>query len=163
MTITVPSRRAVAHPNDDGTAEVSGIVSDVTERRRMRADLAQAHAAMSHVVDAMDAHLFTLRIDGDGGHRAVYRGPNREALVGGRLPAGGDDEAAYDALIHPADRERRRDAIEFAPAGIRPPRNRASASPEACSMSAPSGAMTPAKTCSSKRRRIPSSSAACGA
>jgi diguanylate cyclase (GGDEF)-like protein len=109
--------RAVAHPNDDGTAEVSGIVSDVTERRRMRADLAQAHAAMSHVVDAMDAHLFTLRIDGDGGHRAVYRGPNREALVGGRLPAGGDDEAAYDALIHPADRERRRDAIEATAAG----------------------------------------------
>src|SRR5262249_1796972 len=110
--------RAVAHPNEDGTFEVSGIVSDVTESRRIRAELAQAHAAMSHVVEAMDAPLFTLRIDADGGHRAVYRGPNREALVGGSLPAGDDDDvAAYEALVHADDRDRRRAAIESTVAG----------------------------------------------
>ena len=42
------------------TVEISGIVSDVTERRRMRAELAEAHAALSQVVEAMDAHLYTL-------------------------------------------------------------------------------------------------------
>ena len=110
--------RAVAHPNDDGTFEVSGIVSDVTERRRMRAELAQAHAAMSQVVEAMDAHLFTLRIDPDGGHRAVFRGPNREALVGGPLhPGGEDDDAAFAALVHPDDRDRWRSAIDATGAG----------------------------------------------
>ena len=51
------------------SVEISGIVSDVTERRRMRAELAQAHAALSQVVEAMDAHLYTLRVDPDGAHR----------------------------------------------------------------------------------------------
>ncbi len=37
--------RAVAHPNGDGSFEVSGIVSDVTERRRMRDELEQARQA----------------------------------------------------------------------------------------------------------------------
>jgi diguanylate cyclase (GGDEF)-like protein len=107
--------RGVVHPNPDGSFEVSGICSDVTERRRMRAELAQTHAALSQVVEAMDAHLFTLRIDADGGHRAVYRGPNREALVGGTL--GSDDEHAYEALVHPDDRERWRSAIDATGAG----------------------------------------------
>jgi diguanylate cyclase (GGDEF)-like protein len=105
--------RAVAHRNPDGTFEVAGIVSDVTERLRMRTELAQAHAAVSQVVEAMDAHLFTLRIDADGSHRAVFRGPNREALVGGPFQAeGADDDDAYAALIHPDDRERWRCAID---------------------------------------------------
>jgi diguanylate cyclase (GGDEF)-like protein/PAS domain S-box-containing protein len=104
--------RAVAHRNPDGSAEVSGIVSDVTERRRMRAELARTHAALSQVVDAMDAHLFTLRIHPDGTTSDVYRGPNREALAGGALAVTGDEHAAYEALIHPEDRERWRSAID---------------------------------------------------
>ena len=66
----------------------------------MRAELARAHAALSQVVEAMDAHLYTLRIDADGGHRAIYRGPNREALVGGRSPALDDDDDVASALVH---------------------------------------------------------------
>ena len=54
----------------------------------MRAELAEAHAALSRVVEAMDDHLYTLRVDPDGGYRTVYRGPNREALAGGPLPGG---------------------------------------------------------------------------
>ncbi len=109
--------RGVAHPNPDGSFEVSGIVSDVTERRRMRAELAQTHAALSQVVEAMDAHLFTLRIDAGGGHRAVYRGPNREALVGGTLGESSDDDRAYEALVHPEDRDRWRSSIDATGAG----------------------------------------------
>jgi diguanylate cyclase (GGDEF)-like protein/PAS domain S-box-containing protein len=109
--------RAVAHKKPDGSAEVSGIVSDVTERRRMRAELAQAHAALSHVVDAMDAHLFTLRIHPDGTHSDVYRGPNREALVGGALAETGDGDASYAALVHAEDRERWRSAIDATETG----------------------------------------------
>ena len=67
------------------SVEISGIVSDVTERRRMRAELAQAHAALSRVVEAMDDHLLHAPGRADGGHRDVYRGPNREALIGGTL------------------------------------------------------------------------------
>ena len=99
--------RARCRRRPDGSVEASGIVSDVTERRRMRAELAQAHAALSQAVDAMDAHLYTLRVDPDGAHATVYRGPNREALAGGRLPDGADGDRRFETLVHPEDRRRR--------------------------------------------------------
>jgi diguanylate cyclase (GGDEF)-like protein len=103
--------RARCRRRPDGVVEASGIVSDVTERRRMRAELAQAHAALSQAVDAMDAHLYTLRVDPDGDHAAVYRGPNREALAGGPLPLGADGDRRFEALVHPEDRRRRSGAL----------------------------------------------------
>ena len=99
--------RARCRRRPDGAVEASGIVSDVTERRHMRAELAQAHAALSQAVDAMDAHLYTLRVDPDGSHAAVYRGPNREALAGGPLPDGPDGDRRFETLVHPEDRRRR--------------------------------------------------------
>ena len=99
--------RARCRRRPDGSVEASGIVSDVTERRRMRTELAQAHAALSQAVDAMDAHLYTLRVDPDGGHTAVYRGPNREALAGGELADGVDGDRRFDTLVHPEDRRLR--------------------------------------------------------
>jgi diguanylate cyclase (GGDEF)-like protein len=103
--------RAVARPRQDGAVEISGIVADVTERRRMRAELAEAHAALSRVVEAMDDHLYTLEVDPAGGSRAVYRGPNRAALAGGSLPAGAAGERIWESLLHPDDRERRHAAL----------------------------------------------------
>jgi diguanylate cyclase (GGDEF)-like protein len=95
----------------DGTVEASGIVSDVSERRHMRAELTQAHAALSQAVDAMDAHLYTLRVEGDGSRTTVYRGPNREVLIGGRLADGPGRDARFDELVHPDDRRRRGAAL----------------------------------------------------
>jgi diguanylate cyclase (GGDEF)-like protein len=95
----------------DGTAEISGIVSDVSERRRMRAELAEAHAALTRVVEAMDDHLFTLRVEPDGGFQIVYRGPHREALAGGPLPDGSDGDRVFESLVHTDDRERWHSAI----------------------------------------------------
>jgi diguanylate cyclase (GGDEF)-like protein len=102
--------RAATRRRPDGTIEISGIVSDVTERRRMREELAEAHAALSRVVEAMDDHLYTLEVGPDGTARAVYRGPNREALAGGPV-----DDPLWEALVHPDDRERRLDALALLP------------------------------------------------
>jgi diguanylate cyclase (GGDEF)-like protein len=93
--------RAAIRRRPDGTIEVSGIVSDVTERRRMRAELAEAHAALSRVVEAMDDHLYTLQVRPDGTAHTVYRGPHREALAGGPV-----DDELWPALVHPDDQER---------------------------------------------------------
>jgi diguanylate cyclase (GGDEF)-like protein len=95
----------------DGTIEVSGIVSDVSEPRRMRAELAEAHAALSRVVEAMDDHLFTLRVEPDGGYRTIYRGPHRDALAGGPLAVGAEGDRVWESLVHPADRELWRAAV----------------------------------------------------
>ncbi len=109
--------RAATRRRHDGTFEISGIVSDVTERRRMRAELAEAHAALSRVVEAMDDHLYTLRVGEDGGHHTLYRGPNREALFGGPLPGGSEDDRVWETLVHPDDREDWRAAFARLPDG----------------------------------------------
>jgi GGDEF domain-containing protein/PAS domain-containing protein len=96
--------RAATRRRPDGAVEISGIVSDVTERRRMRAELAETHAALSRVVDAMDDHLYTLRVERDGGYSTVYRGPHREALAGGLLPGGAQDDRIWESLVHADDR-----------------------------------------------------------
>lgn len=104
--------RAATRRRADDTIEISGIVCDVTERRRMRAELDRAHAGLSRVVEAMDDHLYTLEVDAGGGFRAVYRGPHREALAGGPLDGGPEDDRIWESLVHPDDRERWRAAIE---------------------------------------------------
>ena len=109
--------RAATRRRRDGTVEISGIVSDVTEQRRMRAELAAAHAAVSRVVEAMDDHLYTLRVLPDGGCTAAYRGPHREALVGGPLPGGADDDRLWASLLHPDDRARWEMALRRLPNG----------------------------------------------
>jgi diguanylate cyclase (GGDEF)-like protein len=98
--------RAATRRLPDGSVEISGIVSDVSERRRMRAELAEAHASLSRVVEAMDDHLYTLRVAPDGGYTSVYRGPHRAALAGGPLPSGAEGERLWESLVHPDDRER---------------------------------------------------------
>ena len=109
--------RAATRRLHDGTVEISGIVSDVTERRRMRAELDQAHSALSRVVESMDGHLYTLQADPESGYRTVYRGPNREALVGGPLPGGAEDDRLWESLVHPDDRERWLAAVGQLPEG----------------------------------------------
>jgi PAS domain-containing protein len=103
--------RAATRLLADGTVEISGIVADVSERRRMRAELAEAHAALSRVVEAMDDHLFTLRVEADGGYQTVYRGPHRDALAGGPLAPGAAGDRVWESLVHPDDRERWADAV----------------------------------------------------
>jgi diguanylate cyclase (GGDEF)-like protein len=109
--------RAATRRRPDGSVEISGIVCDVTERRRMRAELAEAHAALSRVVEAMDGHLYTLHVDADGSYRTVYRGPNREALAGGPLTGGVADDKVWESLLHPDDRERWRSVVARLPEG----------------------------------------------
>ena len=103
--------RAATRRLPDGTVEISGIVSDVSERRSMRAELDEAHAALSRVVDAMDDHLYTLRIAPDGGYETVYRGPHRSALAGGTVPGGAVGDRLWESLVHPDDHGLWRSAV----------------------------------------------------
>jgi diguanylate cyclase (GGDEF)-like protein len=105
--------RADVRRKDDGVVEVSGICSDVTERRRMRDELDAAHLAMSRVVEAMDGHLFTLRVNPDGTFEPIFTGPNREALLGGHVPI----EQSWEPLVHPEDHARWSAAVARFPLG----------------------------------------------
>ena len=103
--------RAVTRIRPDGIVEVSGIVADVTDRRHLRAELTRAHSALSRVVEATDDHLYTLAVDQGGSWRAVYRGPNRDALMGRPATDDGADEDLWASLIHHEDRGRWGDAL----------------------------------------------------
>jgi diguanylate cyclase (GGDEF)-like protein len=109
--------RAATRRRADRAVEISGIVCDVTERRRLRAELADAHASLSRVVEAMNGHLYTLQIDALGVARTVYRGPNREALLGGPLAGGVEDDRVWGSLVHPDDREHWQSALARLPEG----------------------------------------------
>ena len=111
ITRWVHDRAATRHL-EDGTVEISGIVSDVSERRHMRAELAEAHAALSRVVEAMDDHLYTLRVEPAGGYRTIYRGPHRDALAGGPVAGGAEGDRLWESLVHPDDRPLWRWAVE---------------------------------------------------
>jgi diguanylate cyclase (GGDEF)-like protein/PAS domain S-box-containing protein len=102
--------RATARRLQDGSVEVSGIVSDVTERRRLHTELASAHSALARVVEAMDDHLYTLGPDDDGRYRSIYRGPNLERFTGRPL-AHADVDELWASMVHPHDRAGRDAAL----------------------------------------------------
>jgi diguanylate cyclase (GGDEF)-like protein/PAS domain S-box-containing protein len=102
--------RAIARRRDDGIVELSGIVSDITERRRLHTELASAHSALARVVEAMDDHLYTLGPEPDGRYRSVYRGPNLERLTGRPL-AHADVDDLWASMVHPHDRDGRQGAM----------------------------------------------------
>ena len=162
--------RAAVRRNPDGTLEISGIVSDVTERRRMRAELARAHASLSQVVDSMDAHLYTLRVDADGSHardlpRPEPRGADgrRRCRTTTRRRSSGSctpTTAAAAARPSPASRQARRSRSSTACA--------ASTATSASSPSSCARAATPTARCSSTASAATSRSAggsrtSCGA
>jgi hypothetical protein len=74
-----------------------------------------------------------------------YRGPHREALVGGPLPGGADDDRLWASLLHPDDRARWETALRRLP-GSGPSSN---TRPTAGGSSTPPTASTPAPTSTS--------------
>ncbi len=72
----------------DGRLMVDGIVTDVTERRRMDSELAEARENLDRIVESIDESLYTLVGDEDGGWSCLYAGPGWELILGGPLPGG---------------------------------------------------------------------------
>ena len=121
-----PARRRRRHPlgarprggppHPDGTLEVSGIVSDVTERRRMRAELgAGPRDACRRSSTRWTRTSTRSRRPRREPPRPSTAGPNREVLTGGPLPAT-TRTTAFERLVHPDDRARRRAALAGSPA-----------------------------------------------
>ena len=116
--------RARAGCRPDGAVEISGIVSDVTERRRMRAELAQAHAALSR-----SSRRWTPTCTRSASTRTAAVAPstaarNREALAGGPLPDGATATSAVG--VARASRRPRALARPRCPGSPRPSRSSSS-------------------------------------
>jgi diguanylate cyclase (GGDEF)-like protein len=60
-------------------------------------------SALLRVVSATDLYLYTNEHLRDGSRRSVFSGPNRERLMGGSPPPGGDVATEWERLIHPED------------------------------------------------------------
>jgi two-component system cell cycle response regulator len=72
----------------------------VRDRRRRRQDQS---AALLRISEAIDDYLYTNEHLPGGGRRSVFSGPNREKLMGGEVPPGGDVAREWERLIHPED------------------------------------------------------------
>jgi PAS domain-containing protein len=87
----------------DGRVLIDGVVIDVTERRRMTEQLAEASAMLTRVVEAIDEYLYTVEIV-DGAERSVWCGPGRVRVLGGGDPLRRDPDSEWAAAVHPDDR-----------------------------------------------------------
>jgi diguanylate cyclase (GGDEF)-like protein len=67
---------------------------------------AQAARHIELVLRTVNAHVHVTRIGPDGSRSEVYTGPGDDALLGTSWRGDEDRVAAWDAAIHPADRER---------------------------------------------------------
>jgi diguanylate cyclase (GGDEF)-like protein len=89
----------------DGRLMVDGIVTDVTERRRMDSELAEARENLDRIVESIDESLYTLVEDQDGRWSCLYAGPGWELILGGPLPPGAELHQVWRERVHPDDLE----------------------------------------------------------
>lgn len=67
-------------------------------------------ARLLEVVSRIDCHVYIGETLRGGGYREMFTGPGVEALLGGPIPAGVDPAQAWEAAVHPDDRERHANA-----------------------------------------------------
>jgi diguanylate cyclase (GGDEF)-like protein len=87
----------------DGSVLVNGVVIDVSGSRETSAQLVEASAMLTRVVEAIDEYLYTVEIEGDR-LRSVWRGPGRTRILGGADPLRRDPDNEWEAAIHVDDR-----------------------------------------------------------
>jgi diguanylate cyclase (GGDEF)-like protein/PAS domain S-box-containing protein len=96
--------RARPRKEADGGCFVDGIVSDVTEQRRVDDELAEARANIDRIVATIDESLYTIeRVEGSS-FRCLYAAPGFEAILGSQRLDEEELYAAWRAAVHPDDR-----------------------------------------------------------
>jgi diguanylate cyclase (GGDEF)-like protein len=98
-----------------GAIEVIGIATDISSSRAAAAALAASEAKLEHVLKAVDAYVYVLEEDGEGGWRTVSSSVPREKFMGGKREPGEPSRDEWFTRIHPDDRnQEQRQAAAFA-------------------------------------------------
>ena len=108
----IRARWKIFRDAQDVAQRVIGVVSDITERKRVEQELRSRQEMLEVAQKAARAEAFEWRIDGDEGEN---RGsPDREAMYG--IPAGSHDRTyeSWKTLVHPEDWPNVRAAIKAA-------------------------------------------------
>lgn len=90
---------------DGRQSGVVATVRDLTAQRRAEEQLGEAQRWIDGIVTALDEHLYAGRIDPDGTYHELYCGRNIERLIGRPLAPGENTATAWEASIHPDDRD----------------------------------------------------------
>jgi diguanylate cyclase (GGDEF)-like protein len=88
-----------------GAIEVIGIATDISSSRAAAAALAASEAKLEHVLKAVDAYVYVLEDDTDGGWRTISSSVTREKFMGGRRDRGEPSRNEWFERIHPDDRD----------------------------------------------------------
>lgn len=88
-----------------GRAEVDGVLVDVSRQNALFDDVRSLDSRLRHLLDALDAHVYTLVLSEDGAvARAEFLGPRLDVIYG-QVPAPHVDvDALWTGSVHPDDR-----------------------------------------------------------
>ncbi len=103
-----------------GRAEVDGVLVDVSRQNALFDDVRSLDSRLRHLLDALDAHVYTLVLSEDGAvARAEFLGPRLDVIYG-QVPAPHVDvDALWTGSVHPGRPPRARRALGAAALGAR--------------------------------------------
>lgn len=88
-----------------GRAEVDGVIVDVSRQNALFDDVRTLDARLRHLLETLDAHVYTLVVSSDTGHvRAEFLGPRLDVIYGETPAPSIDIDALWTASVHPDDR-----------------------------------------------------------
>jgi PAS domain S-box-containing protein len=84
---------------------VEGVIVDVSGEHPLFDDVTSLDARLRWLLQAVDAHVYTLVVDADeGGARAEFLGPRLDVIYGSAPPPHLDIDALWASSLHPDDR-----------------------------------------------------------
>ena len=85
--------------------EVVAFVQDATERLSVERELDETRLRLGAIAEAHDDVFYVGEIGDDGAYHELFCGPGSDRLLGGTPPDGMESGPAWDAAVHPADRD----------------------------------------------------------
>ena len=88
---------------EGGSMRISTLISDVTERRRLQAELTATQGRLAGILDDLTDVVSEVEIRPDGSQALRFTSPGAGRLLGRTLASGADVERAWADALDPAD------------------------------------------------------------
>jgi DNA-binding CsgD family transcriptional regulator len=95
----------VVSRDEDGVTLLEGVVIDATRQHALEHAMRDLDGRLRGLLDSLDAHIYTLVVDGDGATpRAEFLGPRLDVIYGRVPPPDVDVDRLWERSVHPDDR-----------------------------------------------------------
>jgi DNA-binding CsgD family transcriptional regulator len=95
----------VVSRDEEGVTLLEGVVIDATRQHALEHAVRDLDGQLRGLLDTLDAHVYTLVVDGDGtAPRAEFLGPRLDVIYGRVPPPDVDVDRLWEENVHPDDR-----------------------------------------------------------